>query len=345
MMENIKSVLVIRFDRLGDLVLSLPAISSLRKNFPKARITAMVKKPFGEMLVWHGFADDAIEFDEEKNRGIAKKISFLLNLKKKNFDFAVDLQHAKNDFAALALLFANAKIKAGYAIGLRRLTAGKAIGLAPEILFEKEHSLALLRCLGLKTVETARFLKNKKAEKRVASFLKKHCGKNQTIIGMHAGVSGDIAEKAWPKERFASLARKLSEELGAIVVLTGTKKEDELLDFIEKQSGGNAIKANDFSLNETIEFIKKVDLFITNNTGPMHIAIMLNKPTIVLNAFSNPKRWLPEKANVKMLAKKLDCWPCETGKPINCKNAFACIRGISVEKAFGTAKGIIKKNN
>ncbi len=344
-MENIKSILVIRLDKLGDLVLSLPAIESLKKNFPKARITALVNAPFGEMLLDYGFADSVIEFDASKNNGIAKKLGFLFSLGKERFDFAIDLQHAKNDFSALALLFANAGIKAGYAIGLRRLTANKPVGFAPEILPEKEHSLSLLRCLGLKTFKTASFRKNKKAEEKTLSFLKEHNAVGKMLIGVHAGVSGDIVEKAWQKERFAELAERLSKELGAMVFLTGTKKEDSLLDFIAKESKGNAIKANSFSINETIEFIRKTGLFVSNNTGPMHIAIMLGKPVIVLNAFSNPKRWLSKKNGVRMLVKKLACWPCETGKPINCKRGFECIRGISVREVFEAAKGIVKKSD
>jgi len=342
-MKEPKTILAIRLDKLGDIVLSLPAFASLRKNFPKAKITALVNKPFGEMLEFHGLADEAIEFDEGKNNGIAGKIAFLLGLSKRKFDFAIDLQHAKNDFSALALLFVKARAKAGYAIGFRRIAAKKAIGLAPEILYEKKHSLALLKCLGLKVCETAHFKKNNAAGKKITAFLKGRWGKKNKIICMHAGVSGDIAEKAWPKERFAALAERLSAELGAKVFLTGTKKEDSLLDFISEKSNGTAVKANCFSLNETIELLRNVDLFITNNTGPMHIAIMLGKPTIVLNAFSNPKRWVPKKKNVKMLVKKIGCWPCETGKPINCRNEFECVRGVSVQKVFEIAKAILEE--
>jgi ADP-heptose:LPS heptosyltransferase len=339
--KKIKKILVIRMDRLGDLVLSLPAFASLRKNFPKAKIVALVNKPFGEMLLAHGFANETIEFDSAKYKTIKKKLLFLLKLRKQHFDFAVDLQHAKNDFAAFALLFCCAETKVGYAIGLRRLTARKAIGLSPEILSEKRHALALLEILGLKTTSKAKFKKNKKAEKTITNFLKKNNALKQKIVCLHAGVSGDIPEKAWPKERFAELAEKISKELNAIVFLTGTKKEDSLLDFIVEKSKSLAVKANFFSLNETIELLKKSDLVITNNTGPMHLSLMLEKPTIVLNAFSNPKRWPVEGKNSVLLVKKVYCWPCETGKTISCKKSFECIRGIAVQQVFETAKKVL----
>ncbi|MFH1544804.1 MAG: glycosyltransferase family 9 protein [archaeon] len=339
-------ILVLRLDRLGDLVLSLPAINSLRENFPEARISVMVKKEFKELIEGNASINEVIEFDPSGiHKGGLEKVKLAWEVRKKGFDLAIDLAPVRNDFSALVLLLSGARERVGYNVGLRRIGANRKMDFPKEIKYEVELTLDLLRKIGLKKInKELRIDVKKDNKKKINNLLKNLNLEKKLLIGMHPGVSGDIPEKAWKKERYAELGKKLMNELNATIILTGNRKEKGLLGEINELMERKAYYFSELNAGELAALIGEVNLYITNNSGPMHIAVALKKPTIVINAFSNTNRWGPKGENCTVLKKGLPCWPCETGKPINCKRNFECINSIKVEHVFNAVKKQLNLN-
>ncbi len=332
-----EKILAVRLDRLGDLVLSFPALKSLRKNFPEAFISVLVQERWTKLLEENPWVNEVKVYD--KNFSLRKKMSLLREIRGRGFDFAVDFQPGPNSFGAMALFFSGARTRLGYNIGLRKLAANRKINFPEKIKYEAEMALDLLRELGLEVEGKAEIKVSKEAEKEVAKLMKGlGIRKKDLVVGMHPGVRGDIPERAWKKERFTELGKRIAEELGAKVLVTGSQGEKELVEGIRNSVGEQAYAFTELNPMELAALTKRLNLYITNNSGPMHISAAVGTPLVVINAFSNNARWGPLGKEHIIIKRELPCFPCETGAPVKCPRGFECINSIQVEEVFDAVK-------
>ena len=139
--------------------------------------------------------------------------------------------------------------------------------------------------------------------------------------------------KRWPKEKFALLADRLIQEYSASIILLGGQEEKELAEEIKFLMKNNPfVFTGKTTLAQTASLIKKCSLFVSNDSGLLHVATAVNTPTVGIFGPTDPARTGPY-SNSSVVRKDLSCSPCYTGKPVRC-NSLDCIHQISIDDVF-----------
>jgi heptosyltransferase-2 len=155
------------------------------------------------------------------------------------------------------------------------------------------------------------------------------------VIGISPGASFGTA-KRWPPARFAELAARFHRDHGATCVFFGALAEGSLCDSVIELSGIPAVSlAGKTSLKEFMELIQGCDLFVTNDTGTMHVAAGLEVPTLAIFGPTNERETRPLGAHVELAVGEAFCRPC---KLRHCPIDHRCMESISVEQVLRTAE-------
>jgi ADP-heptose:LPS heptosyltransferase len=314
--KQFHNILVVRTDRIGDVVLSLPMITALRNCFPAARRSMLLRTYTREIADGYQGLDSIVLYDEG---GREKQFFAMLSeLRTERFD-AVVVSYPTFRLALL-VFFAGIPLRVGtgyrwYSLFFNRKvyehrrTAEK---------HELEYNLSLLKVLGCSpggkpsiallvpgwAVERAR------EERRGLGI-----ADDEVVVVLHPGSGGSARD--WSPEHFGGLARILSDK-GYRVVVTGTRNEEQLVRTVVQKSGNTAIPLRrELTLLELSGFLQLAGLVVANSTGPLHIAAAVGTPVIGLYPpipECSPKRWGPwtEKSMV-FVADRQSCPRCKGG--------------------------------
>jgi heptosyltransferase-2 len=229
-------ILIIRTDRIGDVVLSTPAIKALRDSYPRSYIAFMVRPYARDIVEGNPYLDEVIIYDKYgAHRGFFSTILFALRLRKKRFDTAIIL-HPTNR-AHMVAFIAGIPERIGFDRKLpflltKALNDKKFLGQKHEL----EYTLEILKSIGVDAHDKALFVPVKKeGEDSVSSKLaEKGAGETELLIGVHPGAS--CPSKRWPANRFASLVNRLADNYDARIVLLSAPEETAHAAKVRKQS-------------------------------------------------------------------------------------------------------------
>ncbi|MEK6647251.1 MAG: glycosyltransferase family 9 protein [Candidatus Firestonebacteria bacterium] len=340
---NIKNILLIRTDRIGDFILSTPAIYAVRENFPNAKISLMVTTYISELIIGDPNVDDIILIDRMCLKTVLKMAK---QIRMKNFDLVAVLY--PNIWANLLAYLSRAPFRTGYDDKGSGFLLTKW-SLHPrergKLKHEVEYTLDILRFYGIDT-------KNKKlnvsvteyGEKKAALFLQHHNIKESDImINIHPGASKIY--RRWNKERFAELADKLLLYKNVKVVFTGDNSERSFINEIVLMMKNKPILAvGNTRITEIVSLIKRCSLYIGNFTGPMHIASVFNVPIIVIlgskHPADSPEIWAPGEGHI-VIDKDVDCTYCIQDL---CKD-LKCMNNVTVDDIMDAVRKQLSKTN
>jgi heptosyltransferase-2 len=339
-----KRILIVRTDKIGDVVLSTPVIKVLRDEYPDAYIAMMVSPYAKDIVEGNPYLDDVIIYDKNgKHKSWRRSIKFVGSLKKKRFDLALIL-HPTNR-AHLVTFFAGIPRRIGYDskcgfLLTDRIKHAKQFGERHEL----EYNLDLVRYLGIEPREKNLFIPFKtESEKHIDQLLETAgINKSEKILAIHPGAS--CPSKIWPQERFAQVADRLIKKYGFKAFVLGGPKDLSLAQNLVEHMRTPAINlAGKTSISQLASILRRCELFISNDSGPMHIAVAAGTPVIAIFGRSqkglSPKRWGPLGKRDKILHKPVGCLECLAH---NCKKEFACLKAISAEDVLGAADAILK---
>ena len=286
--QNLKKIIVSRTDRIGDVILALPAFSSLKKCLPQCQTIALVNNYTADLVRSSPFVDDVVTCSSDES---------IIAVHKK-------LKHAGAD--AIVVLFPRFKIAAASFFARIPVRVGTAYRWY-SFLFnrkvhehrkdsaknEAEYNLTLIKALGCdkKSFDTTLNV-NPIALSTVSTFLGQNCLTKFVVV--HPGSGGSAHE--WGPENFRELVKDIANTFSLNAVVTGTKSERPLCKKISEGIGNAVNVAGRFSILEFIALLSKADLFISNSTGPLHIAAAVGVPVIGLypnNKPMTPVRWAP----------------------------------------------------
>ncbi len=333
-----KKILIRATNWIGDAVLATPAIASIGQTFPGARITVLAKPAVAELFFENPFIHEIMIYqDRGRHRGILGKLRLVSDLREKRFDLAILLQNAFE--AALLAFLAGIPQRYGYA------TDGRAWLLTHPVPLEKEtrekhqlnYYLDLLQPLGVTVSDKKLVLVVTSDEERAAwDRLKQyHIQRSDLIIGINPGSTYGTA-KRWAPERFAELAERLMTEQGAKVLIFGGREEVELVQEICDRMKQKPIQfTGQTSIRQLMALIKQCRLFITNDTGPMHIANALGIPVAAIFGSTNPKTTSPSQPSYRLVRKGVSCSPCLLR---TCPIDHRCMDWITVDEVYWAAK-------
>lgn len=343
--KDYSRILVVRTDRIGDVLLSTPVLKALRDKYPEAYIAMMVSPYAKDIVEANPNLDKVIIFDKDtKHRGWLRSYKFAMNLKKQNFDLAIIL-HPTNR-VHLITFFAGISKRVGYDRKLGFLLTDKIkhtkqFGEKHEL----EYNLDLVRYLGIEPKDKTLYMPiRKESEEFVDELFKKEGLKPQDkLLAIHPGAS--CPSKIWPAERFAEAAEKLAEKYHFKILIVAGPKDAAVAEAVQRKMHlAPTNLAGKTSVSQLASVLKRCTLFISNDSGPVHVASAVGTPVISLfgraQAGLSPKRWEPVGMLDEILHKDVGCIECLAH---NCKKEFACLKAISVDEVVKVANTILSK--
>ncbi len=353
-----KNLLVRGVNWVGDAVMTLPALKALRKTFKEANISLLVKPWVSPIFENNPDIDEIILYENEYESIIGKvKLSRLL--KRKKFCGAILFQNAFD--AALITFLARIKERAGYRRDGRGLLLTKPITM--DNSDKKEHQiyyyLKLLSKLGFNAKYSDPYIYLTIDERlRARDFLKSI---KRPILGINPGATYGSA-KRWLPERFAEIANWFIKDTGGSVTVFGNKSELDIAQEIEyffKRMGVNPTNplllkggeggllnlSGKTSLRELIALISECDVFVTNDSGPMHIAYAVKTPLVALFGSTDPELTGPPLTNSihnrLAISSEVECSPCFER---TCKNNdMRCMYSITTDDVYYSIKKVMPK--
>ena len=164
------------------------------------------------------------------------------------------------------------------------------------------------------------------------------------LVGLHA--SGGREIKQWPPEWFGEVAARLARERGATVVLTGASADRPLVDIVRRAMGSHAVVdlAGSLDLLPLGAVLEELDVFVSGDTGPMHLAAAVGTPVVAVFGPSDPVRYAPAGERHRIVRIDLPCSPCNRIRlpPARCVGHTPdCLAGIDVETVCQAALGVL----
>ncbi len=328
--EKIKSILIIKLERIGDLVLSTPAIRALRNEFPESPITVVVNLYTRPIIENDPVLDEVLVY--EKAWSLLKKINFIRKLRKESFDLAIDLgTRDLSFFSVLLTALSGAKISMGLNNFGRAFLCNYKIKPNKTPLPYAQEVLNILQPLNLssQSIQPELFTSKENAE-YIDKFLnEKNIKKSDVVVGIHPG--GYFETLRWTKEGYFKITQYLIEKYNAKVFFVGNSKETELITGVISSISDKVFNvAGQLTLGQTMALISKSCLFMGGSSGPLNIALGFDIPSVSFLGPSIPERWWPQGDKHIVLRKDLECSPCRSGYCL--RKDFLCMRSITIEE-------------
>ncbi len=339
-----KNILIIKPSAAGDIICALPVLSALRQKFPDAKISWLVASHLSGLLSGHPLIDNIIEFDRRRFGYITRSFSvtrrflrFLHSLRDANYDLVMDLQGLfRSGFLAWR---SQAPVRIGPA---ERREMGWVFYThrAPSMNPNSHTVERMFSCMKLfdAEMEIPDFPVHitPQAVETIHGKLKAYHIKQGEYITIAPG--GTWESKRWDWEKFAELIKIICSELQLPVVLVGGKHERMLGEQISSALINHPVAnlTEQTSLQELLAVISESKGLVSNDSGPMHIAVALKRPVTAIIGPTNPYRTGPYGRPESVVSTSLDCSPCYKR---NCTKVSdgelpLCMKQISVEEVF-----------
>ncbi|KPK39194.1 MAG: hypothetical protein AMJ78_08875 [Omnitrophica WOR_2 bacterium SM23_29] len=307
-MADAKNILLIRTDRIGELLLTTPAMRAMRGAFPKAKIAVIVNPFSADVVEGSPYVGSIIKFDVEGiKRNFIKRFIFFKAIKQSGFDLVVIFN--PNKFFNILTFLAGIPVRVGYDRKWGFLLSHKMKDR--KYLCEKhevEYDLDLVGLIGVDTDNKLPYfpLSDKAEEVTKGIFEDNSLAADDLLVAVHPAASNP--DKMWPLDRFAQVSDKLIDEFGAKIIFIGGREEANITEAVKSKMKNNVLDLTGaLSIKELGSILKRCKLLISNDSGPVHIAAAVGTPTIVLFGEDRPggssKRWGPYGKGHRIISK------------------------------------------
>lgn len=301
-------ILIVRTDRIGDVILTTPAIRLIREFWPKAKIAVLVAPQTRDLLINNENIDEVLVDDRKgANKGLFGYWKLISGLRKKKFDLAI-IYHTKKR-TNLTCVLAGIPVRLGYKnnkfgfLLTEPLKDERPLGNK----HESQYCIDVLKALNLdfsgfdgKNLEMQVSIKES-SEKWVGAFLEKNIlFASDKIIAIHPGASD--SSKQWPLENFSGLIDELIKKYSCKIIIVGDISLKSISEKIVSLTGSKVIDAVGFtSVSQLVSLLNRCNLLVSNDSGPVHIAAALGVPVVSIFTRNepgiNPECWKPLSAN------------------------------------------------
>ena len=344
-----KQILVTKYFGMGSTLLATPMMQALRERFPEANITLFTfesNAAFGRLLTC---VDDVVPL-RTRHFGVFLKdlASALWQFRRRHFDVAIDLEFFSK-FSTIVTYLSGARLRVGFQ--LRSIWRGDLL-THPVYMNQHRHItrayLAMAQAIGA-PVADPRGMRlapppdavriSPDAEARVDARV--DLDGSGPVVALNPNASELSLERRWPAERFVELVRRLRDAApNARVYMIGGPDDRSYVESMVAQCGdrvGNL--AGELGIEELFPFLRRCDLFITNDSGPLHMACLMETPTVSFFGPETPAFYGPvgEDGRTKVFYKCLYCSPCLSAynvKTSECQGDNRCLQAITVDEVF-----------
>ena len=352
MPKEMKRILIIRLSSLGDVILTTPVVAALKAKFPRSELFFLTKARYSDLLRNDPRISSLVEFDPVgRHRGLSGFMSLISELRSHDFDLLIDLHANLRSYVLRHLVKSRVKLKYRKR-WLRRLLMVHLKLLKTKPIRTVDSYLEPLKRLGVEASERnpLAFLSQEDLGYVDHFLLERGVKKNDIVVGVHPGAKWTT--KRWDEVKFARVCRSLAEKPGHKILLLGDESEAKLVGEIGKDvPDDRLVKAVGFPLGKVMSLIKRCDCFITNDSGPMHIASALRVPVVGIFGPTHPKLgFAPVGSKNVVLCADVRCSPCSLHGEKRCSKKYRfCMDLIepdmvieAVERLLKTGKSISK---
>ncbi|MFC1683144.1 glycosyltransferase family 9 protein [Candidatus Zixiibacteriota bacterium] len=332
-------ILVIRFSSMGDIILTTPVLAALKARYPLAELDFVIKEEYSQLLEDHPHIHRL--YTLAPGEGL---LSLRRRIRERRYGIIVDLHANLRSRWLTALLRASTKVRYHKGI-LRRRAMVMRRRRSGELVHVVDRYLRCLRPLGIAAVRDRPRLFISPQDKR---FGDEFVGRQEfeasgPLVGLHPGAKWPA--KRWPGERFAQVAHRLAVERGARVLVFGGPGEELMVRDIAREIGPSAIPVERLSVRQLMAVVSRCDLFITNDSGPMHLATALEVPVAAIFGPTHPALgFWPLGDDDIVLTADLDCSPCTLHGKKKCSRDWSCLEAIGVEDVLRAALKTLDRN-
>jgi len=345
--KSFARILIRATNWVGDAVMCLPALRAIRETYPKSHIAILARPWVADIYHREPVADEILPLTTGRGAGDwTGKWLAARQLRLRNFDCAILFQNAFE--AALLAWMARIPRRIGYDRDGRKWLLTDAIEVpAPGEIprHERFYYLELLRRARLtgQSISSDEIRLDGAAEARAAGARKFGAmGFSGRVVGVSPGAAFGTA-KRWIPDRFASAAVRLARETGAAVAVFGSAGERELCESVADAIRGAEIAAHNFagetSLRDFIELAAACDLYLTNDSGAMHISSALGVPTVAIFGATDHETTGPTGINARIVREPVDCSPCLLRE---CPIDHRCMTRVSVDRVVDTSLDLLR---
>ena len=305
-------ILVVKLDHLGDVILATPVFSNLRQAYPNAELHALTGIWSRVVTERHPDVNKVLDYNSpafsRTGEPTSLKQTFQLyqQLRRQKYDLMVELRGDWRTVWFAFLRLTPHRLSRAFLQISNRLGRSQFSGT-----HETTRNLDVLRHAGISTpIQTATFSVTAADEKWTSDFLATYeIDRDHPLVAIHPG--SPIPLKRWLPERYAELADWLIARKRAQVLFVGVEAEVSVVTEIQGLMRSESINiAGKTSLTQLASILRSCNVFIGNDSGPMHLAAAVGTQTIGLYGPGDPTRFAPAGVNCQTIRRKLDCLPC-----------------------------------
>jgi lipopolysaccharide heptosyltransferase II len=326
----------------GDAIMALPALRSVRRRFPEAELSILARPYVADLYRSQGVADHLIPYDTRgAHRGLGGRERLAAELRVQKFDVALLLQNAFD--AAWLAWRSGIPERVGYARDGRRLLLTRAVPVPEEgeiPAHEQFYYLELLRRAGwIDKLDGEKFiaLRVDATAQGTAEGVLLAAGalSNRMRIAVGAGASYGAA-KCWPPERFAAVANQLAEQSDAEIILFGAAGEAAVSAAITAGLHRPPVDlTGKTAIADLPALLSRCHLFIGNDSGAMHVAAAVGLPVVAIFGSTDPNGTAPVTPRCTIVQEQPHCNPCFLRR---CPIDHRCMRRITADAVVAAAQ-------
>jgi len=339
---SVKHILLIRLRRIGDIIMTTPALAALRQACPSAEITYVVDEPYRELVEGHTALRQVICLPRKLSA--REFLHQVKQLRRTKYDAVIDLHSGPR--ASLLTLFCRAGLKIGYKIKYRHVFYNIKVprkSLSGHVHSVENHINAIQAAgIPVPSIPPLSMAAESEAEKRNVRALLSQFGLNDdAFLSLHIGAGNKFRE--WGTDNLIKFIDLLDEQASFPVILTGSSEDGPATDMILSGCRKPPFSlVGRLGLRELRHLIGLSRLFVGSDSGPMHIAATTSTPIVAYFGPTLPAHFAPWKADAVILEKDIPCRPCRQTECIT--NDFRCIRGITPEDVFNACRPFLMKS-
>jgi len=348
--NEVENILVLRLGGIGDAIVSLPALRALRRGFPKSRIAIACQSWLKEIFKEENIADEFIVYDALFSAGkkdllkprIWKELLSLSHrLLQRKWHILLLIHKLYSSTEILKPLLFSILTRSPLRVGMDG--TGRGFFLTHRLRYNRygrRHYIDIIadtvELLGIKVFDRTPKLTLKEVEKERAREFLREMGWEEDSLLVGFCPTGRLKTRWWDWNRYVEVLRWIERESkDCYFLLTIGRNEWEAERFFREKLGEKLIVARGLPIRHLAGIIQRCSLFISNDTGPMHLAFAVGVPTIGLFGPGEWQKWAYNDKRFFAIHHMVDCWPCY--KDI-CDRGHICMKKISVEEVIEKVK-------
>ena len=345
-LRAVREIAVVKFWGVGNAALLLPVLRDLRRRYPGARLTVVTLAE--NETVYRGVADRVLGV---RRAPLASTLLDLLRalavLRRLRIDLALDFEQFVRTSQVLLFLARPKQVIAFDTAGQHRAGLADLRVRYDDQRHCGESFLALAQAAGVRerNYRPGGLDVTPEADERAARWCRLHDVGARPLVVLHPGSGDNFPGRRWPTRRFGLLARRLVDEHGALVAVTGGPAEASLTyEVVEASERDLRDLAGRMTLEDLIALLARATLLVANDTGPVHLASALGVPVLGLYGPNTPQLYGPLSTGSAAFYDAPPCSPCITNlnyKTSRCRNPV-CIRAIAVDEVAAAAGRLLE---